>query len=92
MPEILYLLLIIAAVYAAGWLFERVGQSLGSNPTALGWNDQPHHTKSIRLTVRPWLSHPDKPDWQRFEEATRFPTEANWYGALPVDMPDEPKP
>jgi hypothetical protein len=89
MPEFLYLLLFIAAVYAAGWLFERIGRLLGSNPTALGWNDQPYRSGSTASHGHPALGTPGQHDWMRLDETTRFPTSANRYGELPIDLTDD---
>lgn len=89
MTEFLSLLLIIAAVYVAGWLFVRIGQFLGSNPTALGWNDEPRGARPKGILAGEVLGPRGEPEWQRLEEFTRFPTRANMYGELPMDMPDE---
>jgi len=89
MAESLYLLLIIATVYGAGWLFGRIGQFLGSNPTALGWNDEPRSARPRGILTGEVVGPRGKPEWQRIEEATRFPTRANMYGELPMDMPDD---
>lgn len=92
MAESLYLLLIIAAVYVAGWLFGHIGQFLGSNPTALGWNDEPRSARSKGILAGEVVGPRGEPEWQRIEERTRFPTRANMYGELPMDMPDERTP
>lgn len=89
MTEFLYLLLIIATVYGAGWLFGRIGQFLGSNPTALGWNDEPRSARPKGILTGEVVGPRGKPEWQRIEEFTRFPTRANMYGELPMDMPDD---
>ena len=92
MAESLYLLLIIATVYGAAWLFGRIGQFLGSNPTALGWNDEPRSARAKAIQAGDFLSPRGKPEWERLDELTRFPTRANMYGELPVDMPDDRTP
>lgn len=92
MSEFLYLLLCVGAVYPAGWLFNLIGQMLGSSPTALGWTDESSESEREGPFVHPALGTRGEPDWMRLDEATRFPTRANWYGELPIDIADDHAP